>query len=484
MSQRREMRMLRMVLLVLVAVTFCALGHGRTIRVAQDGLADCASIQAAIDDANNGDAVLVAPGTYTGDGNRDIDFKGKAITVKSENGPGTCTIDCGGSMKEPHRGFYFHNAEDANSVVQGFTITRGCILRRDYSGGEPGGAVYCEGSSPRISDCIIRGNSAASGGGIACLSSDAILTNCIVTANATIAKMPPGMTRTYGSGGGILITGSHPMLVNCIITGNRAGYQGGAVLCEGSFTILNCTICSNHAGTDSNGGGIYISGRQSDVGILRNCILWANVGGGCDQIAGYSGGILGTTRLEITYCTIQGGDQANCLRRVDGSWSSTDPLFADPGHWDPNGTPDSPMDDFWVEGDYHLKSQAGRWDPISQDWVKDDVTSPCIDGGDPNSPIGDEPFPNGGRINMGAYAGTAEASKSPPGLHAPYGGGAGEPNDPYLIYTAEQFKAIGDNPDDWARHFTGEAANGTAGTWQIFEGRDYPRLRRQLPEQP
>jgi len=69
-------------------------------------------------------------------------------------------------------------------------------------------------------------------------------------------------------------------------------------------------------------------------------------------------------------------------------------------------------DDFWVEGDYHLKSRKGRWDPISEDWVIDDVISPCIDAGDPNSPIGHELFPNGGRINMGAFGGTAEASMS------------------------------------------------------------------------
>jgi len=89
-----------------------------------------------------------------------------------------------------------------------------------------------------------------------------------------------------------------------------------------------------------------------------------------------------------------------------------DPLFVDPGYWDPNGTADDPNDDFFVEGDYHLKSQAGRWDPNSDSWVRDDVTSPCIDAGDPNSPIGDEPFPNGGVVNMGAYGGTTEASKS------------------------------------------------------------------------
>jgi L-ascorbate metabolism protein UlaG (beta-lactamase superfamily) len=69
----------------------------------------------------------------------------------------------------------------------------------------------------------------------------------------------------------------------------------------------------------------------------------------------------------------------------------------------------------WIDGDYHLKSEAGRWDPVSESWIVDDVTSPCIDAGDPNSPVGDEPEPNGGIINMGAYGGTAEASKSPGG---------------------------------------------------------------------
>lgn len=66
----------------------------------------------------------------------------------------------------------------------------------------------------------------------------------------------------------------------------------------------------------------------------------------------------------------------------------------------------------WVEGDYHLMSQAGRWDPISGTWVKDLLTSPCLDSGAPESPTGSEPVPNGGRINMGVYGGTSQASKS------------------------------------------------------------------------
>ena len=73
----------------------------------------------------------------------------------------------------------------------------------------------------------------------------------------------------------------------------------------------------------------------------------------------------------------------------------TDPLFVDPDN-----------------GDYHLKSEAGRWDPISQSWVQDDVTSPCIDAGDPTNLISSEPSPHGDIINMGAYGGTSEASKS------------------------------------------------------------------------
>ncbi len=58
--------------------------------------------------------------------------------------------------------------------------------------------------------------------------------------------------------------------------------------------------------------------------------------------------------------------------------------------------------------------QAGRWERENRPrWVEDNVTSPCIDAGDPLSPAGDEPEPNGRRINMGAYGGTAEASKLP-----------------------------------------------------------------------
>ena len=59
-----------------------------------------------------------------------------------------------------------------------------------------------------------------------------------------------------------------------------------------------------------------------------------------------------------------------------------------------------------------MKSQAGRWNDKDQQWTIHEATSPCIDAGVPNVPLAIEPFPNGGRINMGVYGGTSQASMS------------------------------------------------------------------------
>ena len=135
----------------------CTAAAGRTIYVDNYGTGDFNNIQAAINDAIYGDTVIVADGVYTGPGNRDIDFNGKAITVRSENGPGNCIIDCNGTEAEPHRGFYFHNGEDSNSVLDGLTIINGYGPKNGDLFSH-GGAIYCIGSSPTISNCTFTGN--------------------------------------------------------------------------------------------------------------------------------------------------------------------------------------------------------------------------------------------------------------------------------------------------------------------------------------
>ncbi len=146
--------------------------------------ADQPTIQAGIDAAVDGDTVLVADGTYTGDGNRDIDFKGKAITVTSENGAETCIIDCQGSETENHRGFNFHQGETNESVVSGFTVQNGYVVTGDGSG------VNCDFSSPTITKCIIYRNSAGySGGGINFhYSSNSTISNCTFTKNTAFGR--------------------------------------------------------------------------------------------------------------------------------------------------------------------------------------------------------------------------------------------------------------------------------------------------------
>jgi parallel beta-helix repeat protein len=181
---------------------------------------------------------------------------------------------------------------------------------------------------------------------------------------------------------------SSPTLTNCTFSGNWVRGQGGGMYnCDNSSpTLTNCTFSGN------SDGGMYNCDNSSPT--LTNCILWANES---EQISGDAA---------VTYSDVQGGWPGE--GNID-----TDPLFADLGYWDPNGTPADESDDYWINGDYHLKSQAGRWDPNSESWVQDDTTSPCIDAGDPLSPVMYEPHQRGCFINMGAYGGTEEASKSP-----------------------------------------------------------------------
>lgn len=88
------------------------------------------TIQAGVNAAANGDTVLVADGTYSGDGNRDIDFHDKNITVKSVSGAAKTIIDCGGFDSTDgsgnHRGFYIHSGETA-AVISGFTVKNGVV---------------------------------------------------------------------------------------------------------------------------------------------------------------------------------------------------------------------------------------------------------------------------------------------------------------------------------------------------------------------
>jgi hypothetical protein len=213
------------------------------------------TIQAGIDAANTGDTVLVANGTYTGNGNRNIDFGGKAITVKSVGDPESCIIDVEGSGSNPGRGFYFHSSEGRNSVLSGFTITGGYI---EYANGNGGGIFIENNSSPTIKNCIIRQNM-AHGGGIYSIGAPEI-SNCIIENNLA------------GPAYGGIFSKGPAIIKDCIIRDNSAGHGTGGISAGEGTTISNCSIIDNES---SDGvGGI----SASDSVDIVNCTISRNYG--------------------------------------------------------------------------------------------------------------------------------------------------------------------------------------------------------------
>ena len=272
-----------------------------------------------------------------------------------------------------------------------------------------GGGVYCGGqdssqkSSLTMTDCVVSGNSSAdAGGGVACWYGSLTLTRCAILNN----------TGGYYFGGGVYAGHGSATLTNCVIARNTAARGGGGVCSShsGAFiTISNCTIWGNSAGSECGGGGVLCRNASA---MVTNSIIWGNTSAKGSEISVEDP----ASTLTIAYSDVAGGQtgvsvEGGCALDWGMGNINADPLFARLGYMDENGTRD-PLDDFWVDGDYRLKSKAGRWDPYSQTWVQDDVTSPCIDAGDPMSPIGWESFPNGGFVNMGAYGGTSKTSKS------------------------------------------------------------------------
>jgi hypothetical protein len=403
---------------------------GKTIIVDDDGPAAYKSIQEALNSSWRGDVIIVKPGTY----NERITFNGRAVTVRSENPDDPGVVQATVITDRAGATVTFDFNEGDGSVLEGFTIT--------------GRGIQCLGTSPTISKNVIRNcegpGITGRGGAAPTISGNSIVANrqegvyaCdgLIQAN-TISQNSTGLAFCSGPVQDNLITENtlagglyycNGPIIGNLISGNRAESSGGGLSnCTGD--VRNNIIAGNRAGRQ--GGGLYNCTKS----ITNNTIvgnLAVDQGGGLSQCPGLvrnniiafnaapsGGGIYGPSNSTYNaFWQNNGGNFAAGATTGVGD-IVTAPQFARDGRWDTNGTQDA-SDDFWVDGDYHLKSQTGRWDPAEKWWMLDSVTSHCIDAGSPSSDWSAELWPHGQRINLGAYGGTPQASMSPSDLGNP-----------------------------------------------------------------
>jgi hypothetical protein len=262
------------------------------------------TIQQGIDAAAEGDTVLVAPGTYDGALNRDLDFGGTNISVISEGGPMAATIDCEGLG----RGFFFHSGEDTTSVVFGFTIADAFA--------DTGAGAYCSnGSSPRFMVCAFNYCTAQTrGGGLCCNASSPVVRHCQFMVNAA-----EDVTRRAAYGGGIsCLSGSSPLIADTDFSANEAHDGGGLYSYYSSPQFARCEFVENLAADYGHGAGASLS--FSDGAAFTECIFRAN---GVPTCSG--GGIhVSSSTITVTDCVFVDNIGGVCAgMRMTGASTST-----------------------------------------------------------------------------------------------------------------------------------------------------------------
>lgn len=388
------------------------------------------------------------------------------------NGDGTAaviTIDYNGSggdnqlymidgftVGNGQRGIYV--SDNGNGGVSRLLLSNNIIQNNKglTDGGEYGGGVSCSGMIPEIRNNIIRNNSCGKSGGLAVVFHNTdysfIIDGNLIENNSIYADHGAGagvqaykgvisnnrfmnntILETYGWGGGLLVDGNmftgfseniFIELSNNTYSGNKAPSGGAGLyideganvrmknelitnntgynpILSGAFYIdgprangnaktiaENITVADNTGAENSNGHAVFVEGGSEAV--IRNSIFWGNQSP--DNQNDFF--VDETSSLVIDYSTYMSGKLGDGTFSITNS-NNSDPQFANA-----------------LESNYYLKSQIGRWDPLTQSWVKDAVQSPAIDAGEPGSQFNNEPAPNGGRVNLGCYGNTEYASKS------------------------------------------------------------------------
>jgi len=273
----------RVVQALALVVLLHSVAWSEVIRVDWAGVGDYATLQEGIAAAASGDTVLVSPGTYSGHMNRNLDFAGVNMKLISTSGSSDTVIDC----EFDGRALSVRNGESSETLVQGFTITRGLVRADtlDWLSGY-GGGILCYASSPRFQDIIFMANSASSeppdqgkGGGLYVGWSTTSLVDCRFEEN------------TCFHGAGLTCHSSTVSLASCVFEHNRAARWGGAVYFHGgALTAANVDFTENEA---EYGGAIKFRYLGS-AHVLTDCFF-------LDNTASHWGGAVASYMAQPTF---------------------------------------------------------------------------------------------------------------------------------------------------------------------------------------
>jgi predicted outer membrane repeat protein len=260
-----------------------ALAAAATLTVDDSGTGMYLTIGEAVSDAVSGDTVLVSPGTYTGPHNRNIDFAGKELVLRSTSGSSVTVIDCGGQGTA----LVLDQGETDVCTIEGFTFVNGSGYEDGNTGlGLEGGAIHLWSASPLIIDCVFDANEADYGGAIfSGPFSEPRIYYCIFTGNSAAEY-----------GGAVYTLQSSPEFRTCEFQGNSARLNGGAISAkiESAIIVSSCEFTGNSA---SEGGAVY-SGKTPPeeerfpmtASIIKNSDFFENEAtfGGAVFLGGFS----------------------------------------------------------------------------------------------------------------------------------------------------------------------------------------------------
>ena len=317
-------RMSGRALLGLLAVpVLSSLSFAAVWTVRPDGTGDFPTIQAAVSGASDGDIIELADGTFSGDGNRDVEFLGKSLTVRSQSGDfEDCIIDCEGTLIEPHRAFVLEDAPASFCLIEGITF-QGAEPPSDYP---YGGAIYAENAPLRILACRFRENDARIGGGVLSLFGPIELEDCL-------------FERNTAEGGAAVAALADGRIERCTFVENIGAHEGGAVAGNSGTLVVTGSTFFRNQGAGSSIYAVHPGPPGHFALIVENTLMIDGIGRPIDCIE--------SPQIEMYCCDLygnDGGDWVGCISENEGINGnlSADPLFCDPLNGDFRLSADSP----------------------------------------------------------------------------------------------------------------------------------------------